>query len=204
MNEYRISKTVCIVYTRFLTFWIYKHEPWSYPPCMVNPHCDPDWFLLRRTSIGPSLILNTLRRKKNQQQASKVGSCFARVGGGLLYLYLPNTTRRSCSHRVKRWVYTYIQHVRRIYIGADASTGECQRRIMSSVPPPPHVRLFSEPWLMVLKQRIEILIYFVIWRRDLWKVEEICVTQDKAFLPTILSYSVNSVSFMIRVCCCVC
>lgn len=76
---------------------------------------------------------------------------------------------------------------------------------MSSVPPPPpHVRLFSEPWLMVLKQRIEILIYFVIWRRDLWKVEEICVTQDKAFLPTILSYSVNSVSFMIRVCCCVC
>lgn len=75
---------------------------------------------------------------------------------------------------------------------------------MSSVPPPPHVRLFSEPWLMVLKQRIEILIYFVIWRRDLWKVQEICVTQDKAFLPTILSYSVNSVSFMIRVCRCVC
>lgn len=71
---------------------------------------------------------------------------------------------------------------------------------MSSVPPPPHVRLFSEPWLMVLKQRIEISIYFVIWRRDLWKVQEICVTQDKAFLPTILSYSVNSVSFMIRVC----
>lgn len=147
---------------------------------MVNPHCDPDWFLLRRTSIGPSLILNTLRRKKKpQQHTSRVGSCFALVGGGLLYLYLPNTTRRSCSHRVKRWVYTYIQHVRRIYIGADASTGECQRRIMSSVPPPPHVRLFSEPWLMVLKQRIEILIYFVIWRRDLWKVEEICVTDSR-------------------------
>lgn len=46
-------------------------------------------------------------------------------------------------------------------------------------PPPPHVRLFSEPWLMVLKQRIEILIYFVIWRRDLWKVEEICVTDSR-------------------------
>lgn len=147
----------------------------------------------------------TLSGEKNQQQASRVGSCFARVGGGC-YIYISRTqlAEPSCSHRVKRWVYTYIQHVRRIYIGADASTGECQRRIMSSVPPPPHVRLFSEPWLMVLKQRIEILIYFIIWRRDLWKVQEICVTQDKAFLPTILSYSVNSVSFMIRVCCCVC
>lgn len=89
MNEYRISKTVCLVYTRFLTFWIYKHEPWSYPPCMVNPHCDPDWFLLRRTSTGPSLILNTLRRKKTTAAGLKSWFVFCACRRGVVISISP-------------------------------------------------------------------------------------------------------------------
>lgn len=167
---------------------------------MVNPHCDPDWFLLRRTSIGPSLILNTFRRKKKTAADLKIWFVFYASRQGVVISISPEHNSPSLQPPCKHTAY-----VRRIYIGSDASTGECQQRIMSSVPlsAPCPVVLWTVTNI-VLKQRIETLIYFVIWRRDLRKVQEICVTQDKVFLLKILSYSVNSVSVMIRVCCCVC
>lgn len=118
-----------VVYNRFLTFWIYKHEPWSYPPCMVNPHCDPDWFLLRRTSIGPSLILNTFRRKKKTAADLKIWFVFYASRQGVVISISPEHNSPSLQPPCKHTAY-----VRRIYIGSDASTGECQQRMMSSVP----------------------------------------------------------------------
>lgn len=128
-DGYRISNTVRSIYNRFLTFWIYKHEPWSYPPCMVNPHCDPDWFLLRRTSIGPSLILNTFRRKKKTAADLKIWFVFYASRQGVVISISPEHNSPSLQPPCKHTAY-----VRRIYIGSDASTGECQQRIMSSVP----------------------------------------------------------------------